>query len=182
MSLFYFFFNSGFLIGIAAYKWTSTVFWFSEFSFISWISWILKSRNLSAFSFVTCSNAFYFLINMYNVRRCITTDAAKVMVHTMIISKLNYCNAILYGLPLIILSYLQSVQNTTARFITQTRKYNHIKPVLKDLPWLPIKSRLNTKFCLWFTSRSMVVLLCTSENYSARDLTGAQEHMKRTAF
>ena len=43
------------------------------------------------------------------------------------------------------LGYLQSVQNTAARFITQTRKYDHIKPVLKDLHWLPIRSRIEYK-------------------------------------
>lgn len=64
----------------------------------------------------------------------------------MIISKFDYCNAILYGLPSTSLGYLQSVQNIAARFITQTRKYDHIKPVLKDLHWLPIRSRIEYKF------------------------------------
>ena len=50
---------------------------------------------------------FFKLRNMYNVGLCITTDAAKVMVHTMIISDLDYCNAIRYGLPLTSLSYLK---------------------------------------------------------------------------
>ena len=90
-------------------------------------------------------SCFFKLRNMYNVRRCITTDAAKVMLHTVIISKLDYCNAILYGLPLTSHSYLQSVQNIAARVITQTRKYDHIKYVLKDLHWLPIRSRIENK-------------------------------------
>ena len=76
------------------------------------------------------------LRNMCSVGRVISTDAAKVQ--TMITSKLDYCNAILYGLPASSLSYLQSGQNTAARFISQSRKYHHIKPVMKDLHWLPI--------------------------------------------
>ena len=93
-------------------------------------------------------NCFFKLKNMYNIRRCLSDDAAKVLVHAMITSKLDYCNAILYGLPSCNLKYLQSVQNTAARFITRTRKYSHITPVFKDLHWLPIKSRIEYKILL----------------------------------
>ena len=54
------------------------------------------------------------LRNMYNVGRCITIDAAKVMVHTMIISKRHPLWPTFNKS-----SYLQSVQNTAARFITK---------------------------------------------------------------
>ena len=93
-------------------------------------------------------NCLFKLRNMYSVRRCISTDAAKVMVQTKITSKLDYCNAMLYGLPASSLSYLQSAQNTAARFISQTRKYDHIKPVMKDLHWLPIRSRIEYKILI----------------------------------
>ena len=44
-------------------------------------------------------NCFFKLRNMYKIRKCINEDAAKIMVNSMITSKLDYCNAILYGLP-----------------------------------------------------------------------------------
>ena len=37
---------------------------------------------------------------------------------------------------------LQSVQNAAARFITGTRKYDHIMPVLRNLHWLPVRQRI----------------------------------------
>ena len=46
------------------------------------------------------------------------------------------------------LSYLQNMQNTAARFISQTREYDHIKPVMKDLHWLPIRSRIEFKILI----------------------------------
>jgi len=52
-------------------------------------------------------SCFFKLRNMYYVQHCITTDAAKVIVHAMIISKFDCCNAILYGQPLTSLSYVQ---------------------------------------------------------------------------
>jgi hypothetical protein len=53
----------------------------------------------------------------------------------MITSRLDYCNAILYGLPNCDLDRLYSVQKLAARLITGTRKYDHIiiAPVLERL-------------------------------------------------
>ena len=39
-------------------------------------------------------------------------------------------------------------QNSLARVITNTSKYQHITPTLKKLHWLPIKQRIDYKLCL----------------------------------
>ena len=76
-------------------------------------------------------------INMFKIRRCINETAAKVMVHTMTTSKLDYCNAILYGLLESTSKHFTRVQNLSARFISQHDKYEGITPVLKQFHWLP---------------------------------------------
>ena len=43
---------------------------------------------------------------------------------------------------------LQSIQNAAARLLTGTRKYDHITPVLRELHWLPITSRIQYKVTL----------------------------------
>ena len=40
------------------------------------------------------------------------------------------------------ISSLQSVQNTAARIVTLTRKFDHITPVLIQLHWLPVHFRI----------------------------------------
>ena len=85
---------------------------------------------------------------MYKIRKCITEDAAKIMVNSMITSKLDYCNAILYGLPNCDLDKLYSVQKLAAWLITGIRKYDHITPLLKQLHWLPVKRRIEYKIVL----------------------------------
>ena len=46
------------------------------------------------------------------------------------------------------LNKLQRIQNSLARVITNTSKYQHITPTLKKLHWLPIKQRIDYKICL----------------------------------
>ena len=49
----------------------------------------------------------------------------------------------LYGLPKSELSKLQRIQNAAARLVTLSKKREHITPVLKDLHWLPVESRIS---------------------------------------
>ena len=93
-------------------------------------------------------SCFFKLRSMYKIRKCITEDAAKIMVNSMITSKLDYCNAILCGLPNCDLNRLHSVQKLAARLITGIRKYDHITLLLKQLHRLPVKRRIEYKIVL----------------------------------
>ena len=44
-----------------------------------------------------------------------------------------------------LLQRLQSVQNAAARFVTGTRRCEHITPVLRRLHWLPVRERIRYK-------------------------------------
>ena len=69
-----------------------------------------------------------------------------------ITSKLDYCNSSLYGCRKMQLKKLQHVQNTAARIVTQTRKFDHITPVLFDLHWLPVSYRIVLLFFCQFSN------------------------------
>jgi len=62
-----------------------------------------------------------------------------MLVHGRDLSRLDYYNALLHGLPVIVMNKLQRLQNTAARIVTRTVRHNHITPVLKKLHWLPVK-------------------------------------------
>ncbi|KAK2190776.1 hypothetical protein NP493_69g05016 [Ridgeia piscesae] len=88
----------------------------------------------------TCQAAYFQLHNIAKIRHYLTIDACKTIVHGLVTSKLDYGNAVLYGINGPLLQKLQRVQNSAARVITQQRRreHLHIKPVLIALYWLPV--------------------------------------------
>ncbi len=95
-----------------------------------------------------CKSAFYHIQNISKIRDCLTHNDTETLVHAFISSKLDFCNALLYGLPQCVVDKLQRVQNSAARLVTRTRKYEHITPVLMDLHWLPVEQRIEYKILL----------------------------------
>ena len=87
----------------------------------------------------TCKAAFFHIRNISKIRKFLTEDTTKIIIHAFVTSKLDYCNSLLYGQPRYLIKRLQSVQNCAARIIFQCRKYNHVIPLLKSLHWLAIE-------------------------------------------
>ena len=92
--------------------------------------------------------AYHSLRNLRSIRKYLTKKETEQLVHAFVTSKIDCCNALLYGLPKGQLQQLQRVQNAAARLVTNTRKYAHITPVLKSLQWLPVEQRLMYKILL----------------------------------
>ena len=104
--------------------------------------------NLEKHVMNTGKTAFYHLRNIAKIRNCLSQDNAETLVHAFISSKLDFCNALLYGLPQSVIDRLQYVKNCTARLVTRTRSSEHITLVLRRLHWLPIRQRITYKILL----------------------------------
>ena len=95
-----------------------------------------------------CKSAYYQLRQISQIRRYLTTDATKMLVNSLVTSRLDYCNSLLNGISGKLVDKLQKVQNCAARIISKTSRCEHITPVLKDLHWLPVEARLKYKVLL----------------------------------
>ena len=83
-----------------------------------------------------------------SIKKYLTTDAMKTLVQCFVISRLDYCNSILYGISEDSLDRLQKVQNAAARLILGLRKHDHVTEARKKLHWLPVCSRIEYKIAL----------------------------------
>ena len=88
-----------------------------------------------------CRTGYLWLRQLRSVVQSLKSEAADSMVHAFISCRLDYCNALLYGIADGQLQRLQSVQNAAARLVTGTRRTDHITPVLQSLHWLPVRQR-----------------------------------------
>jgi len=70
------------------------------------------------------------------------------LVQAFISCRLDYGNALLYGITDNLFRCLQSIQNAVARLLTGTRRRDHISPVLSRLHWLPVKQQVVFKLAI----------------------------------
>ena len=96
----------------------------------------------------TCKAAFYHLRNIAHIRRYLGDSCLKTVVYALVMSRLDYCNSVLYGLPSYQITRLQHVQNAAARLTMRIQKFDHITPILISLHWLPIEARISFKILL----------------------------------
>ena len=61
-----------------------------------------------------CRSLHFHLRNIGSIRKFLTDDAAAHIVHSLVSSKLDHCNSLLYGLPDSKLQQLQRMQNLAA--------------------------------------------------------------------
>ena len=95
-----------------------------------------------------CKSAYAQLRNIALVRRFITKEAAATLIQSLVISRLDSMNSLLYGLPDSELYKLQRIQNHAAKVVLQKKKCDHVTPLLESLHWLKIPFRIEYKLLL----------------------------------
>jgi hypothetical protein len=96
----------------------------------------------------TARTCYMHLHQIGQIRAYLTEEVAATLVRSLIFSRIDYANSLLFGLPDCILTKLQLIQNNAARLVMCRRKFDHVTPLLKHLHWLPIKYRIEYKISL----------------------------------
>jgi len=94
---------------------------------------------------------------MRHARTVLTDDLAETVACNIVASRLDYCNAMLYGAPAATFDALQQAQNKLARVVCQRGGRTDARPLFRSLHWLPVKHRVTTTTTITTTT----TLYCT---------------------
>jgi len=95
------------------------------------------------------STCFYHLHRLRQLKRYVGVKVMKQLISSFIFSRLDYCNALLIGLPFSTIAHLQRVQNAAARLLLGLSQRDHVRPAaLKEIHWLPVMYRIQFKLAL----------------------------------
>ena len=91
-----------------------------------------------------CRTTFLTLWRIESIRPFLSNSSGK-LVASMIMSRLDYCNATFAGVADEQIARIRKMQSNAARSILKISKPDHVTPLLKELHWLPVKYRIQCK-------------------------------------
>jgi hypothetical protein len=87
----------------------------------------------------------YQLRRIRQLRRHVDQPVRMRLASALILSRLDYCNMVLSGMPASTIAPVQRVQNAAARLVFGLRPRDHVTPALIQLHWLPVTVRIRYK-------------------------------------
>ena len=91
---------------------------------------------------------FFHLRRLRKLCSLIDTASTQRLASAFILSRIDYYNTVLAGLPTSTLAPLQRALNAAARFMAGATSRTHVSGIMKSLHWLPIAYRIRLKLCV----------------------------------
>ena len=111
-----------------------------------------------------------------SIRSFLTITATETHVSAFVLSRISYCDSLLFGSTHDVTSHLQRIQNYAARVILRLPRSSSITIHLKSLHWLPVKERSSYKIaCLCYHCHSS-----TAPSYVTDMLLKIPSHTRNT--
>ena len=108
-------------------------------------AWVDDKLNFKIHIANQCQITMWNLQKLKAICNILTEETCKTLVIGLVISHLDYANAILVGLPETDIHKLQWVQNMTAKLILNKDKHDSVNDCFIRLHWLPIRTRIHFK-------------------------------------
>ena len=96
----------------------------------------------------TCKSCYIHLRNIRQLGSRLSTKVKLILVQSLVLSRLDYCNNLLYRCSQFFIKKLQKVQNCAVRLIFNLRRRTSTSRYLKRLHFLPVKFRIIYKITL----------------------------------
>ena len=105
-----------------------------------------ETLSMDAYIKNLCRILFCQLRRIGKIRSLLSTDAANKLTVSLILSRLDYCNSLLAGIPDNKLNTLQRIQNHTARLALRKSRRASVSGLLRAHHWLPLKAMVVVVF------------------------------------
>ena len=129
-----------------------------------------------------CSSCYFQLKKISAIRMFIDPDLTKLLIINYVLSRLDYCNSILYGIRQFLIIKLQRVQNRAARLIYLCNKTVSAGPLLSKLHWLTIEKRIIFKIACFMHRiyNGLPIPVYLAEGLTRNDTTRQRENELNT--
>ena len=105
---------------------------------------VVHDKNFTLDSHISTS-CFYHIQALRHIRPALTDDVAKMVACSLVGSRLDYANSVLFGTSAKNLAHLHRIQSTLTRVVTMQRGRISISKTLSDLHWLLMKFCVDSK-------------------------------------
>ena len=96
------------------------------------------------------SSCFITIRLLARIKQFLEMEQLETLVNSLILSRLDYCNVLYYGLNSDVIQKLQRVQNSAARLVFKINGFDHRNSdeLFHDLHWLKIRERIAYKILM----------------------------------
>lgn len=94
------------------------------------------------------NQSYTMISDIGRIKKYLTVNDLRCLVQCIIVSRLDNCNSLFYGIQEYEIARLQKLQNSCARLIYGRKKFDHVSDLYIELHWLPIKQRIIFKILL----------------------------------
>ncbi|KAK2172628.1 hypothetical protein NP493_945g00014 [Ridgeia piscesae] len=108
----------------------------------------------------TISACSFYLRNINQISRFLPRPTKERVVNAIITSRLDYCNALLYGTSAVNIAHLQRIQNTAARLITRSPRATVPHPCYANSTGCPLCAELISSYLYSLTKPCTTTRQC----------------------
>ena len=95
------------------------------------------------------SQSYRMISSIGRIKSYLTVNDLRCLVQCVIVSKIDNCNSLFYGINEYEIAKLQKLQNSCARLIYNRKRSDHVSDLFVELHWLPVKQRILFKILLF---------------------------------
>ena len=130
-----------------------------------------------------CQESYFHIRALRHIRPLLDHATANTLACSIVHTRLDYCNSLLFGTSSHNINRLQLVQNRLARVVCQAPSRSSATELLKRLHWLPVKSRIEYKIAaithkvIHDEESATYLQHCISEHKPSRNLRSANKSL-----